>query len=479
MIERTVMIMKTYEEKKEELEALFSDMSDLNVREIASHGVRICIIYISNHSSKTAISRFVTSPIELALQNGNISRPMETIIESASVKKCEDRDDAADKILSGAAVVFTDINNDTYATAAMTRNEDGRSTSEPETENVIRGAHEGFTESGENNAMLIRRRLKSALLKKETYEIGSISKTEVAVMYLSDRVNTRALSLLRTRIKRISTDTVTGSGFIELMIQESKYSLYQTVGNSERPDKIAAKLNEGRIAVITDGSPVVLTVPYLFGEAFQVVEDYAKTPWYASFIRMLRYAAFFISITAPALFVSLMSFSTGYMPDKLIKIISSAREDISMSLFWEVFVVLITFEIVREVGLRMPKAVGAAVGIVGSVIIGDSAVEAGIISAPVLIVGSLSAVCTFIVPPYMNANVMTRFIILIFSGLFGLYGTVLSFMTFIILLARKSSFSVPYLAPFSPVDLSGLGDSLIVLPPKNDKKVPHSVSGTK
>jgi spore germination protein KA len=325
--------------------------------------------------------------------------------------------------------------------------------------------------------MLLRRRIKSTRLKSEKLTVGSLTKTDVIIMYISDLVNREALGILKRRLADIRADAAIDSGSVETYIHDGKYPLYPTVGNSERPDKVAAKLLEGRIAVIVDGSPVVLTVPYLFCEGFQVSEDYSKSTFFATFVRTLRFAAVLLGAFLPGLFLALTTHHTGYLPREMAEFMAKTREDMTVSLTWEIISAFIIFEVLREVGLRMPKAVGSAVGVVGSLILGESAVSAGIISPFVLIIVAFSAVCNFICAPYMNPNAVFRFALIIAGGAFGIFGffavCAFSFITG----CAKTSFGVPYLSPFAPVSAEGLRDFLYMSPIWKMRKVPPSVSG--
>lgn len=464
--------MDIYEKRKNEMKTRFCDMSDLAVREFTSGDERFCVIYISNYCSKEVISKRIIMPL---LARETNSRPEDTIT-SASISTVDSAKKASEKLLEGSAILIWD-GSDYFALTVAVKNEEGRSWSEPETENVIRGPHEGFTESGESNVMLLRRRLKTAELKKESLKIGEKSRTDVSLLYIHGVADEKIVAETRRRLKAIKIDGVTDSGTVEMYIQDGRYPLYATVGNSERPDKVAAKLLEGRCAIIVDGSPVVLTVPYLFCEGFQVTEDYSKSTWYASFIRLIRLGAFLLAIYLPALFVAFLSHHPDMLSREVIGGILSARENLPFSVFWEVVVVFLIFETVREVGLRMPKAVGAAVGLVGSLILGDSAIEAGIASAPVLIVVAFSAVCNFIVPPYMHPNILYRFFMIIISGALGLFGFFTGLLLGVVLLCGKTSFGVPYLYPIAPLDIAGLCDFPIMAPIWSMKKVPAAIAG--
>lgn len=468
--------MDNYENKKESFRRRFENMSDFSVRNLTYGDMKICIFYISNFCSKNMIASQVIEPIAAAYgRSGKISS-VESLIASASVSVAEDEAEAERKLLSGSAVLMYSA-SDCYALSVGTKNEEGRSPSEPDTENVIRGPHEGFTENGESNAMLIRRRLHTPELKKLSFTVGTKSKTDVAVMYIEGVANEKLIAELVRRIESIRLDAVTDSGSVEICIQDGRYALFPTVGNSERPDKVAAKLTEGRAAVIVDGSPVVLTVPYLFCEAFQVTEDYAKSMWYASFIRILRCVAMAISVWLPALFTAILTHHEYMVNEPTLSIIKESRKELSFSIFSEVIVVFLLFELVREVGLRMPKAVGSAVGLVGALLLGDSAIEAGIASSSVMIIVALSALCNFIVPPYMHPSVIYRFVMIVLSGLFGLYGFFVGMMLGAAALAAKSSFGVPYLSPIAPISPEGMRDFPIMTPIWSMNVAPTAITG--
>ena len=470
--------MDIYESKKEEFRQRFEKMSDLSVREFCCGRLRICIFYISNFCSKNMIAEQIINPLSAAYGREGNAFSVESSIASASLSILGSGDEAEESLLAGSAVLMYD-GSPRYALSVGTKNEEGRSGNEPDTENVIRGPHEGFTENGESNAMLIRRRLHTAKLKKLNFSVGTLSKTDVSIMYIEGIAREKLVFEVVRRIKNTDVATVTDSGMIELCIQDGKYALFPTVGNSERPDKVAAKLTEGRVAIIVDGSPVVLTVPYLFCEGFQVTEDYAKSMWYASFIRLLRCIAMTISVWLPALFTAILTHHEYMVKASTLNIINESRKELSFSIFSEVIVVFLLFELVREVGLRMPKAVGSAVGLVGALLLGDSAIEAGIASSSVMIIVALAALCNFIVPPYMHPSVIYRFIMIMLSGLFGLYGFFIGMIGGVSALARKSSFGVPYLSPIAPISPEGMRDFPIMTPIWSMTVAPTAITGKK
>lgn len=465
------------EKIKEKFFSVFSDMTDFSVRELVFGKTKLYIAYLVGFSSREYMNKYLIEPISRAYASKETSVAISSLITNIKIEMLKDFSAAKDAVLAGNAVLFGDIHEESFGISVFTKNDTGRSPNEPDTENVIRGAHEGFTESGENNVVLLRRRIHSEKLKRKSFSVGNITKTDVSVLYMEGIAKESIIADVCKRISDIRTDAVLDSGYVEIFIQDGKIPFYPTVGNSERPDKVAAKLMEGRAAIIVDGSPVVLTVPYLFCEAFQVTEDYSKSPWYATFIRLLRFVSYLVALYLPALFVALFVRHKEILPETLLNSVSEAREKLPFSLFWEVLVIFLIFEAVREVGLRMPKAIGSAIGLVGPLLLGDSAIKAGITSAPVLIVVALAAVCNFIVPPYMNTNILYRFFMIIISGALGFFGFFLVLTASVMMLCAKSSFGTPYLSPFAPIDPWGLRDFIFMAPLWAMKRIPISITG--
>lgn len=475
--------MGNHDEIMSEIKGIFASAADLRTRELTLGTLRFSVIYLSNYSSKRMITEYIIAPVcraygEKTLCGGAHDISPKSAITCSAVSVINEVDRAKQAILDGSClVIYSYPESECHMLSVSTKNEEGRSVSEPETENVIRGAHEGFVENGEQNAMLLRRRLKTERLKKIDMQIGSLTKTSVSVMYIEGVADESVINELTSRLNAIKAEGILDSGYIELYIQDGGYSLYPTVGNSERPDKVAAKMLEGRIAVIVDGSPVVLTVPYLFCEALQVTEDYSKSLLYSSFVRLLRFAAMLIGIYLPALFVALTVWHPALLPRAFEEALLKAREGMHFSILAEVILIFLLFEIVREVGLRMPKAVGSAVGLVGSLILGESAVKAGIASSTVMVFVALAAICNFIAPPYMNPNVIYRLGMILASGFFGLFGFSATLALSILAFCSKESFGVPYLYPLAPIDLGAMQDSIFMLPIWKMKYSPSALSG--
>lgn len=449
-----------------EIENAFCDCSDFYIRKTYCNEKEIFISAIANLSDKRYISDNILKPIALCEEDINKPEKLKKVISATKLKELSSTNEAVTELLSGNAVLFTDIGDNAIILSAIAKNEDGRSIEEPNSEVVVRGPRQGFVENSETNVALIRKIIVSNELKVESYTIGSITKTSVKIVYLSGIADKNALEILKKRLRSIPIDSVLDSGFIEQFLQGGEYPFFSEVGNSEKPDKVASKIIEGRIAIVCDGSPIVLTVPYLFDESLQSSEDYMKNPYYASLMRMIRFFGLLLALYLPSVYLVMVEYHREMLPDSLLETISKTRENMPFGLFTELVVILLIFELLREVGIRMPKAVGDAVSVVGGLILGDAAIKAGIASETVIMVAALTAVSNFINPPFMNNTILIRLLNIVVSKLFGLFGISISLVVLLLVLASKNSFGVPYMYPFAPSGREALTDALILLPKK-------------
>lgn len=336
-----------------------------------------------------------------------------------------------------------------------------RSISEPSNEVNERGSREGFTEPIRVNMSMVRRRVKSPALKFELFTLGKKSKTDICLVYMTDQVSSRLLREVRSRLRSIRLDMVLTSGYLQPFLEGKPWSLFSDVGTTERPDVLAAKINEGRIAVLVDGTPFALIVPYLFSENFQSLDDYAHRAYYASFIRMLKYISFAAAILLPALYVAIGSFHPELLPHALLFNIAAAEETTPFPLMIEALIIHFLYEIMREAGLRLPRAVGHAVSIVGALVIGDAAVTAGLIGAPMVLVVAATAIASFVVPSLYEPVSVLRFVFIILGGSTGLYGIALGGLYLLVNLCSLNNFGAVYTSPITPLSLTGMRDTFI------------------
>lgn len=448
----------------EEIKNRFTDCDDFAVREmIKSSGDKIYILYIINLCDKKYVTEGILKSICEHLDRiGSESIPQ--ILSTLPLSTCSNVDTATEMLLAGNAVICSDTENSFFAYAADAKNESGRAVMEPKSEIVIRGPRQGFVESAEANVTMIRKIIKSSDLKVINLVCGDKTSTNIKIMYYEGIARKDIITEVIRRIENVKMDSCIDSGYLEQCLQKRKYRLFSELGNSEKPDKVAAKILGGRVAIICDGSPVVLTAPYLFVESIQSSEDYLKNVYYANFVRVLRFLGMIISLYLPAVYVSALSFHKGAVPYLIYMAQMRARSNIPFDVFSELLIILIIFELIREVGLRMPRSVGDAVGIVGGLILGDAAIKAGFASETVIMIAALSAICNFMNPTYMNINVPLRFANLLLARVFGFLGIAVGVMLLLTLVCSEKSFGVPFMSPFAPFKNNLFRDGLTMDP---------------
>lgn len=376
------LIPNSLEEIKQKLQTTFSECSDFTMHEffLGEEQEKIIIAFIEDFVEKRVMDQDIIEPLlqikEISTKQSRIKFLKEKVVCSARITEISTFTQTVDYILTGGVAIFLD--NENIALCLIARINQGRSIEEPTGEISMRGPREGFVENININRILLRKKIKNTNFKTEAMQIGTITKTDVTICYVKGLANDEILAEVKKRLTSIEIDSVLDSSYIEKYIEDDYMPLFPLVGNSEKPDKVAAKLLEGRIAIICDGSPIVLTVPYLFLEAFQASEDYGNTPFFASFVRILRFVAFFISIYLPALYVALVSFHQNVIPFKLLLTMAASREGVPFSSFSEALIMTITFEFLREAGIRLPRSLGQAISIVGAIILGDAAVSSSL-----------------------------------------------------------------------------------------------------
>ncbi len=459
---------------QEKLREIFSDASDFVLREmlIKDQEAKVVIAYIDGLVNKQIINQDIIRPFinaqEVILKN--ISQNNENlfhyikynVLYNSESEYTKDFKASVQDILAGDTMVY--IEGQKIALKLCVKNWQQRGVEKSETEVTIRGPKEGFTETLRINTSLIRRKIRNPKLKFEQMKLGAETNTDVCICYIKGIANEDMVQMVRERLQKIKIDAILESGYIEEFIEDHPYSIFPTVGNSEKPDIVAAKILEGRVAIICDGTPFVLTVPHLFIETIQSGEDYYSRPFFASFIRILRFLALIITTIFPALYVALLSFHLESIPFELLLFMAASREGEPFSSFFEALVMILFFEFLREAGVRMPKAVGQAVSIVGALILGEVAVNAGIASDLLIIVISLTAITSFIVSSKIDAIFFMRIGLLIGADILGLMGIVI--VSFIIInhMCSLQSFGVPYMSPFAPFNMNDIKDSLVRFP---------------
>jgi spore germination protein KA len=386
------------------------------------------------------------------------------LLYNASAKNCDNIEDGVIGVLSGdTLVVFDGLDQ---ALLVCSRGWIDRGVEEPSSENNVRGPRDGFSETIRTNTAHIRRRIRDPQLRIDSMQIGTRTRTDINIAYIQSLAKDTLVAEVKRRLERIRIDAILESGYIEELIEDSPLSPFNTVQSTERPDKVASALLEGRVAILVDNTPVVLIVPTFFWQFLQAPDDYYNRYWIGTFFRIVRYFGFLISLILPSIYVMLVSFHHEMIPTSLALTIASGREVVPFPVLLEALIMELAFELMREAGLRMPRQIGQAVSIVGSLIIGQAAVQAGLVSPFMVIVVAITGISSFAIPTYSSSLSLRifRFPLLIASGVFGLLGFATAFFAILLHALSVRSFGEAYLAPASPFRPSDQRDMLLRVP---------------
>jgi len=458
------------------LRECFENCSDVVFREFLfaqREQIKLVLVYIDGISSKVQISEQIMRALSLEVPAATDN----TVINKTNalhyvkmrglcihqVGETEKLQEAVEAILSGDSVLLVDG----HATAVIngSRGWEARSVEESKTEIVVRGPREAFVETLRVNTSLLRRKIKSKDLKIESLTLGEVTNTDIAVAYIRGIVNEGLVAEVKKRLAGIKIDGILESGYIEELIRDHPLSMFPTVAHTDRPDRVAANLLEGRVAVFVDGTPIVLTVPHFFIEALQAPEDYYEHYFFTTFVRLLRIGSLLIALTLPSLYVAIISFHQEMLPTPLLLSIAAQREAVPFPVFIEALLMEIAFEIIREAGIRLPRQVGQAVSIVAALIIGQSLVQAGLVAGATIIVVALTAMASFVV--YYSGSLafrLLRFPLMFLAASFGLFGLIAGLIVIVAHMTSLRSFGVPYLAPVGPLIPEDLKDSFVRMP---------------
>ncbi|NMB95273.1 MAG: spore germination protein [Clostridiaceae bacterium] len=467
-------ILPDLERNLEVIRGILRDSSDVTIHEFNfgyDRRFKGALVFINSIADKEEIHKNILQPLmysALLLKNDvdmdftKIDTIRKNLISIADNLKVTLLSDLLDNLLAGATILL--VNGSKEALAIKSGKRESRTIDEPATEAVVRGPREGFIEDVNVNIALMRRKIKDTDLCVEKFIIGDKSKTDVYIVYIKSVANPKLIEEIRIRLNKIKIDAILESGYIEQFIEDAPYSIFPTISNSEKSDKVVAKILEGRAAILVDGTPFALVVPMVFIESFQSVEDYYARPFLASITRVIRFLSYIISTLGPAIYVALTVFHQELIPTQLLISIAEGRERVPFPAILEALLMIFTFDILREAGVRLPKPVGQTVGIVGALVLGQASVEAGLISPIMVIVVSSTAIASFAVPAQTDSGTILRYIYLALAGLAGGFGVIIGFLITLLHLASLRSFGTPYLWPIAPLNFSGLKDVFIRMP---------------
>ena len=367
------------------------------------------------------------------------------------------------------------IEEDDNAYIFSLRKPSTRAIGEPPTSSVMKGPREGFVEEIKTNTSMIRRRIKSPDLVMKSFQVGRYSATTVAVMYVHGIADENVVKTICEKIRKIDVDGVVDSAYVLSFIQTRKNSFFLQAGTSEKPDVVSAKLLEGRIAIVVDGSPIVVTLPYLVFEDVQDGYDYYSGDWRASMIRVFRFLGAMLTIFLPGVYIALQTYHFQLLPLKFLMTLMSATTNIPFPPAIEMLLVMTLFEILNQASIRMPRYFGISLSVVGAIVLGDTAVKAGLISSPSVLVVALSAIGIFCVPDQVGAMSILRFLFLCISAVMGFVGIIILALVIIAYLASLDNFGTPYLAPYAPRISPDLQDGLMKADSSSMELRPYSI----
>ncbi len=448
---------------------LFKDVDILRIKHVNNNyqdNLKCCIAYSDGVVDNAIINDNIIKPLMLATISLTgkdiVDTVMNQIIQVSGTKKTFNVKDIIESISYGDTVLF--IEGVAQAIIINTKKFSVRVVSEPENEKNISGPKEGFTESLMVNLSLIRRRVLTSELKMKFYILGQRTNTKVCICYIDGIVNKQILSELYRRLEKINMDAVLDTNYITEFIKDSQLSPFRTTGKTEKPDVIVGKLMEGRIAIFLDGTPDVLTIPYLFVENFQSSEDYYLNFYYSSFSRLMRILGFFLTSAVPGIYIAIVAFQHEMLPMSLFINVAAERQSVPLPAALEAVIMLVIFDILRETGIRMPSNIGQALSIVGALVIGQAAVDAKFVAAPMIIMVALTGITNLLVPKMNAPVIIIRFALLFLSSVFGFFGLILGISCVLIHVINLRSFGIPQITLSGKLQYQELKDIFIRAP---------------
>lgn len=458
----------TLEDIKREL----SGSDDISYREIKiNENETLTLCFVQGMVDVVLIDEEIIKPIILQInKNQNIkvkeiyTRIEDGLIYHATYKIEEDLDKVIDAILGGELFLISEGMK--KGILFEVKGAEKRSIQEPSDENVLKGPKDSFIEVLRVNTSLIRKRMKTKELKIEEYEIGSEGKTKIAIIYMNNVIDKNLLSQVREKAKQIKVDNIVFPGDFDEQMTDSK-TIFPQVIYTERPDKLCANINDGRIAIIIDGLPTAYIVPVEFPMFFQAPEDYSFNTIIASFLRTLRYICMVLGVFLPAFYMAVMTFHREMIPTELAISIIKSKEGVPFTAFLETLFMLIAFEILTEAGVRLPKVIGQTASVVGGLIVGQAAVQAKIVSPAAVIIVAIAVISGYVLPSqdFNNAVRIIRIGMFMLAYIAGLFGISMGLIILLYHLCSLKNFGIPYMVPFTSNEGKSILADTFIRPP--------------
>lgn len=448
-------LSKSIDENYNKFKTDFVDCSDFLIRKAESAGKSFFICACDGLIDSLQLSQMVVSPI-LHSKSIDIETIKKSVTNSVELNEAQTYADCYYYVMFGFAVAVVD--GETKALAFGIQSLPSRSVDEPTNEQSTKAPKEAFVEVLNTNKALLRKRLKTPHLKLKQIKLATSAPLACVIAYIDNRADKELVSSISEKLQSSNLNTLTDFGTLVPFIDTNINSMFSDVFSTERPDIVVSKLLEGRVAILVEGSPIALYVPSLFSDNFQTPDDYDTPPFYSVFIRLLRYFSFVLSIFLPGVYVAIGTFHQELIPTSMLFTIAKEEITTPYSLMTEALMLLILYEIMREAGLRLPKAVGHAVSIIGGIVIGETTVSAGLIGAPMLVIIALTAISSYVVSSLYESVSVLRFIFILIGGLTGMYGIILGGAVLCVNICAVNPYGVPYSSPISPLDKNSLDD---------------------
>ncbi|MFE7084227.1 spore germination protein [Priestia megaterium] len=468
---------------KDGLYSLFQSLSDIQISpkyfELEESHQEILLLYAKGMVDNQLIYEFVLPRIfDLFLQGRTLNlQSLSQFLEVTEIKySLSLQEQLSLAIFSGQLLIFDCRKDKMYAVNIAKPPQ--RSVDESNMEVSIRGPRDGFVESVEVNIALIRQRLKTVSLVTKTYTLGARSNTTVTLLYMQDIIHPDVLHTIESRLSEINIDIISSSYQVEELLYDRTFSLFPLLDYSGRPDYVAQSLNQGRFAILVDGSPSCLIGPVNLELLIKSPEDNQLSFFYASISRALRLSALVTTILLPGFWTALTSYQPDQIPFPLLATVSVSRQGLPLSAPLELFIMLVFFELFKEAGIRLPKSVGQTVAVLGGLIVGDAAIRAGLTSPSTLVIGAVTVISSYtLVNQNVAGNILIlRFFIFGLSSFLGLYGFFMGVFFVLIYLASLESFGYPYLVSFQMLKKGDLIKTFLKAPFKFLKERNHAYS---
>lgn len=445
--------MEIIDELKNELQ----NNPDVLVREIIVSNKKISLVFFKSTVDKLLFVQSIISPLIDYKGEVTLDTLKNKVLKVIEIEEVEKKDFIKQIIRNKVLLI---VEGERNALSLDIESLPTRQPSEPPTSPTIQGPREGFTESVKTTIALMRKQLPSKHLVIKNYFVGELTHTQICLFYLDNVADKKIVKYLEKKIMSINTDGILDSHYIVEYLSKKPNSLFEQFGTTEKPDIVTAKILEGRVAIAVDGSPIVLTIPYMIFEDVQNSNDYYTNQHYATFIRYIRTLGIIMATVIPGVYLSFRLYHYKVVPLKYILTINATTQNLPFTPFLELLFILILFQILYEVSLRLPRYLGIATSIVGALVLGDTGVQAGLISPPGIIVIALSLISVYAIPNQAPQLTIIRFIFLLIGGTLGLLGIVGAMVYFINYLNTLNDFDTPFLAPYAPKIKSDLKDGL-------------------